>query len=84
MKFVVVVLVLMLVYLFYPFHDLYTKDNPFLPRYTLVSRGFWTEDACREAAEAQRAKVFRCRRSSSWDRMFGAAARYGEDENAVR
>jgi len=79
MKFMILVLLLMLVFLFYPFHDLYVKDDPFLPDHSLLSRGFWSEEACREAAEAQRAIAYRCVRGSSWERMFGAAVSYGHD-----
>ena len=45
MKFILPVLILLLVYLFYPFRDLHVKDDPFSSTYTLVARGFWTEEA---------------------------------------
>jgi len=83
MKFMMLILLLMLVFLFYPFHDLYVKDDPFLPGHSLVSRGFWSEDTCREAAAAQRATAYRCVRGSSWERMFGATVSYARDGESV-
>ncbi|HEY8385871.1 MAG TPA: hypothetical protein VIK82_06595 [Porticoccaceae bacterium] len=70
------VLLLMLLYLFYPFYDLYVRKDPFVPGYSLVSKGFWTEEACTQAAEVQRAVAYRCNRTSSWERIFGAAVSF--------
>ena len=76
MKFVIPLLILLLVYLFYPFRDLHVKEDPFSDAYTLVARGFWTEAACIEAAEAQAAADFRCQKRSAWGGMFSAVKDY--------
>ncbi|HLS97788.1 MAG: hypothetical protein WDA10_09725 [Porticoccaceae bacterium] len=80
MKFVIPLLILLLVYLFYPFRDLHVKEDPFSDAYTLVARGFWTEAACVEAAEAQAATDFRCRKRSAWGGMFRAVKEYEKDD----
>lgn len=73
MKFVLAVLILLLVYLFYPFHDLYVKEDPFSDNFSLVSKGFWSEESCAEAADAQQARDHQCRKRSTFTRMFRSA-----------
>lgn len=78
MKLVIAALILLLVYVFYPFRDLYVKDDPFSDNYDLVAKGFWSLEACASAADAQQASDFQCRQRSTWSQMFSAANRYGQ------
>ena len=78
MKFVIVVLILMLLYLFYPFHDLYVKEDPFSASYDLVAKGFWSQDSCAEAAEAQQASDYLCRKHTTFVWMFRSASEFNQ------
>ncbi len=63
-------------YLFYPFWDLYVRDDPFSSQYHPAGKGYWTHDACREAAEAQNARDFRCRKRTNFGEFLGASSEY--------
>jgi len=80
MKFVLIVLVLLLVYLLYPFHELWVKEDPFSDTYSPVARGFWSEKACISAAQAQLAEDYRCRQRSTLSRMLRSASDYGHGQ----
>lgn len=77
-KFVMIVLVLLLVYLFYPFRDLYVKEDPFATTYSRVAPGFWSEESCQEAADAQQASDYYCRKGTAFARMFHSASDFGQ------
>ena len=76
-KYLMVFLVLAVAALFYPFRDLYVLDDPFNRHYTLVAKGFWTLDACREAAEAQHAEDYHCRERTMFGSMVNRSGEYG-------
>jgi hypothetical protein len=70
-------LALALCYLFYPFHDLYVREDPFAAAYVPAGKGFWTRDACAEAAEAQHAGDFRCHKRTGFGSLRGTYTQYG-------
>ncbi|MFA5493497.1 MAG: hypothetical protein WC247_01880 [Porticoccaceae bacterium] len=71
MKLLAGALILLLIYLFYPFRDLYVKDDPFSASYDLVAKGFWSLEACAGAANAQQASDFQCRERRLGAQLFG-------------
>ncbi len=77
-KYLLIFVVIALITLFYPWQDLYVRDNPFDADYALVKKGFWTRDACVEAAKAQAAKDFRCRKRTLFGGMLNTSARYSQ------
>ena len=86
-KYLALFLIVVCVTLFYPFRDLYVREDAFSSSYTLVKKGFWSRDACLEAAAAQPVKDFRCSRRTMMGTFLGTSARYGhadfEDVNEV-
>lgn len=77
-RYLLIVVVIALATLFYPWRDLYVRDNPFDEDYVLVKKGFWTRDACIDAAMAQAAEDFRCRKRTMFGGMLSTSARYGQ------
>ena len=75
-KFLILFLLVAGFSLFYPFRDLYVREDAFSDEYTLVSEGFWTRDACVDAASAQRAEDFYCRKRTMFEGFLGVSARY--------
>jgi len=72
------------VYLFYPFWDLSVREDPFSSHYSPVAKGFWTRDACHEAADAQHARNFRCRKHANFERFLSASHDYGHSADDIR
>ena len=69
-------------YLFYPFWDLYVRDDPFNPEYHKAGSGYWTRNACAEAADAQYAREFRCRKRSNFSTFLGTSQNYSKPSAA--
>jgi hypothetical protein len=65
-------------YLFYPFWDLYVRDDPFNPEYHQAGSGYWTRKACVEAADAQLAREFRCRKRTTFSTFLGTSSNYSK------
>ena len=76
-KVLMLFLVLVVGFLFYPFRDLYVRDDPFAENYTLVEKGFWTLGDCVDAAKARRANDYLCRKRSGFASLSGTYTRYG-------
>ncbi len=76
MKLVIALVVLAVVYLFYPFRDLYVRESPFSDNYQQQGTGFWTASACVEAARAARADDFRCVKHTLWSKMLRTYSQY--------
>jgi len=83
-KLLILFLALASFYLFYPFWELAVRDDPFSPHYSPVAKGFWTRKACREAADAQYAKDFRCLRRANFERFLTASHGFGHGTDKVR
>lgn len=77
-KYLILLIIIACVALLYPFRDLYIREDPFSTEYILVSKGFWTSEACREAAKAQNAEDFRCKERTMFGSMMGASSRYSQ------
>jgi hypothetical protein len=77
-KYLLLFLILAIGALFYPFRDLYVREDPFSSEYTLVGKGYWTKEACHEAAKAQEAEDFRCRQRTMFAGMLGTSANYNQ------
>lgn len=73
MKGILLVFILGAVYILYPFRELYVQEDPFNDTMTIVGSGYWTESACVEAAQAQRAVRYHCVSRSLLSRMMGTA-----------
>jgi len=80
MKALLVILILVLVYVFYPRYDLIVRHSPFDEHPTLEGRGYLSEGACREAAEAINARYYHCSAKNLWGEMFGTYTRYTHPE----
>ncbi|MCK9503228.1 MAG: hypothetical protein M0Q95_03480 [Porticoccaceae bacterium] len=77
-KSLTVFLALMLFYMFYPFWDLYVRDDPFADRYQSSLKGFWSHDRCVEAARAQKTYDYRCRKRTNFASLLGTAQKFGD------
>lgn len=77
-KLLAIFLVMAVVSMFYPFRDLYVREDVFSPNYQLVKKGFWTRDACIEAATAQEAEDFRCSKRTMMGSFLGTSAKYNQ------
>ena len=77
-KYFVVFVIVAVVALFYPYRDLYVREHPFADGYTLVGKGYWTRQACREAALAQAAEDFQCRERTLFGSMISTSSRYSQ------
>jgi hypothetical protein len=75
-KVVIVILVLALGYLFYPFRDLYIREDPFDDNLTLAATGFWTVSGCIEAAGQLRAQEYRCPKRTLWSKLLNTYSQY--------
>ena len=64
-----------LIWFFYPFRDLYVQDGPG-ENYQLVDQGFWTLDACRQAARERGAGDHLCRKRSGFSSLTSTYTRY--------
>lgn len=84
MKPVLIILVLVLGYLFYPFRDLYVKEDVFAEDFILVHQGYWSESSCVDAAMAQAAELFSCHKRSVWSRMFSTYTQYSPTIRDIR
>ncbi|MDP1521358.1 hypothetical protein Q8A57_10285 [Porticoccus litoralis] len=80
MKAVLVIIVLVVVYMFYPQYDLIVKQSPFDEEPTLEGTGYLTEGSCREAAQAINARYFHCSSKNLWGELFGTYTSYREPE----
>jgi hypothetical protein len=76
-KFLLLFMVIAVGYLFYPFHDLYIRKDPFSSEYTLAVRGYWTHDACTEEAASLKAYAYKCRKRTNFASLIGVSNRYG-------
>jgi len=81
-KVLVLFLVMVCVYLFYPFRDLYVKESAFTEDYNLVRKGYWTREACSEAAAAQNANDFQCRKRTNLAAFMAVSSNYSHYEEA--
>jgi len=77
-RFFLLFLGLAAVLLFYPVRDLYIKNAWPAKGYTLAETGFWTRDACYEAAAIRRAEEFQCRKHSLFGSFLGTSAGYSQ------
>jgi hypothetical protein len=75
-KYLLLFLILAVGALFYPFRDLYVREDPFSREYTLVGEGYWTKEACQEAAKAQEAEDYHCRQRTLFSGMMGTSANF--------
>jgi hypothetical protein len=75
-KFLIVIIILAGVYLFYPFRDLYVREDPFSQRFHPRGQGFWTLDSCKSAAAAQNAIEFHCRKRTNLGRFLNTSNSY--------
>ncbi|MGD9662529.1 MAG: hypothetical protein AB7U63_14770 [Porticoccaceae bacterium] len=73
-----VFMALALFYMFYPFWDLYVRDDPFSGAYHPAASGFWRHDSCVEAALAQKAYDYRCRKRTNFASLLGTAQKFGD------
>ena len=64
--------------MFYPFRDLYVREDVFNAKYQLVKKGYWTRDACVDAAKAQAAEDFRCSKRTMLGSFLGTSAKYNQ------
>ncbi len=69
-----------LVWFFYPFRDLYVRDE-LQDSYQLVDKGFWTLNACRDAAREYDAGDHICRKRSGFASL---SSTYNHYETADR
>ncbi|MEP3856457.1 MAG: hypothetical protein ABJM39_05365 [Porticoccus sp.] len=76
MKSVLVIVILVGVYLFYPTYDLLVKDSPFDETFTLQDSQFLTADRCREAAMVMKLRYFHCAGSSNWSDLLSTYGSY--------
>lgn len=76
MKSVLVIMILVGVYLFYPTYDLLVKDSPFDETFTLQDSQFLTADRCRSAAMAMKLRYFHCAGSSIWGELLSTYGSY--------
>lgn len=80
-KYLLLAVVVLLVYLFYPTYDLYIKENPFAEQYVLVKKGFYSKSRCSDHVEGLAESALdipehRCRKTSKWGQMYGSYTRY--------
>lgn len=80
-KYLLLFLILAVGALFYPFRDLYVREDPFSTEYSLIGSGYWTKEACQEAAKAQEAEDFRCRQRTLFAGMMGTSADFNRVED---
>lgn len=77
MKFIVLLVILVLVYIFYPTYDLYLKAEVFSDEYELRESNFLSANKCREtAAIIAQHKPYRCVKTSVWKNLFGGYTQY--------
>jgi len=76
MKSVLVIVILVGVYLFYPTYDLLVKDSPFDETFTLQDSQFLAADRCREAAMVMKLRYFHCAGSSNWSDLLSTYGSY--------
>jgi len=78
-KYLTVFLAVTLFYLFYPFWDLYVRDDPFANSYHPSRGGFWSHDRCVESAKAQKAYDYRCRKRTNFASLLGTAQKFADN-----
>lgn len=76
MKALLVILILVVVYVFYPQYDLMVKHSPFDEHSTLEGKGYLSEGSCREAARAINAQYYHCSARNLWGELFGTYTSY--------
>ena len=78
-----VFLILILSYMFYPFWDLYIREDPFSTVYNPAGKGFWRRDHCVDAASAVNAYDYRCRRRTNFESLLGAGRKKGVGKSEI-
>lgn len=76
MKALLAIVVLVVVYVFYPRYALMVKQSPFDEHSTLKSKGYLTEERCREAAKTMELRYYHCSARNLWGEIFGTYTRY--------
>jgi len=80
MKGLLIILILVIAYVFYPRYDLMIKQSPFDEHSTLEGSGYLTEGRCRDAAKAMHARYYHCSAKNVWGQIFGTYTSYDPKE----
>ena len=80
MKSIALLVVLVLVYIFYPTYNLHLKVDVFSDEYELRETNFLSIGKCRQAAAiAAKGKLYHCNKTSVWKKMFGGYTQYNPE-----